>query len=370
MAKKPKAEETKDRFVETLIVGAGPAGLSAARRLQKAHPEMQILVLEAADRSGGKAQSGLHLVNSSSSEAFELLVGEELKPALIRWEKSWLPHSEVKWQGEDWIGELPQWKLYLEGTKKLFFGIPESDIDVPVKTLSPISRLSEITESTEYRWKLESPENTYLCKRVIWAAGLTAFQNAYGKHEAQAFLTANPLFDAKAQDFRGGVAFEIGFVEKATLNEEIPHGTVLGIPLRHNGKRHLILAAFVNDQLLKTLTHVHLDLLTDPKEVLSFQKSLRRAVHSLFTAVDETKISESWVVSTRVGGHSLGSPWVLDAAPEGAIEFVGEESIAATKSGLVDTLAALDSISLVSGINDLPLMTTETTEQREAEVLQ
>ncbi len=355
MAKKNKAElDTTERFVETLVVGAGPAGITAARRLQKSHPEMQILVLEAGDRSGGRAQSGLHLVDANLANSYAILMGESLEPAKIRWEKSWVSSTEVKWEGQDWVADLPQWKLYLEGTKKLFLGLQDSDVEVAVKALSPVSQIARLTYGTEFNWKLETSAHTYHCKRVVWAAGLTAFQNAYGKHEAQEFFEANPSFNPKAQDFRGGVAVDLNFSEAPSFTEEIPTNCVLAIPVKHSGKRYLILAAWANTKQLRTLTHVHLDLLSDPKEIASFQKSIRRGIHALIKDFDEGKCSESWVVSNRVGGHCIGSPWVFALGIPSSLEFVGEESIEAVKNGASDLLGALQSANAISmGANKL-----------------
>ena len=43
--------------LDIIILGAGPAGISAGRYLSKNHPEINYLVFEARDRVGGRAHS-------------------------------------------------------------------------------------------------------------------------------------------------------------------------------------------------------------------------------------------------------------------------------------------------------------------------
>src|SRR4051794_38236518 len=50
-----KAELSASGEVDVAIIGAGAAGLSAARRLLDRRPGLQVLVLEAAARPGGRA---------------------------------------------------------------------------------------------------------------------------------------------------------------------------------------------------------------------------------------------------------------------------------------------------------------------------
>ncbi len=344
-----------ESVLETIIVGAGPSGTLAARKLQERHPSMQILILEAGDRLGGKAHSGLHLLPVSEVPLDRLKTGTELKEARVRWEREWLPASEVKWEDNDWIGQLPQWEMYLQGNKIMYLGMEEAEVDVAVKSLCPISRLSRLEDSTSH-WKLESSKQSFLAKKVIWAAGLTAFQNAVGKLEAQEYLVANPKFQMSAQDFRGGLGLDMLFDVEPQLLAEIPVEHVLAIPIKHGGSRYLCFAALArspeNKFLLKTLTHVHRELLLDPKEVTSLQKSLRRfIIQNLFQENTVIDAQERWVLSHRIGGHTLGSPWLLGAGIKDSLEFVGEEALSAQYRGNQDTLGALDSVNALQDLS-------------------
>lgn len=338
-----------DTLFDCLIVGAGPAGTLAARRQHKPTTEA-ILVLEAGDRLGGKTHSGLHLMDAVQAESFDVLRGPTLKEALIRWERQWVAAAEVDWNDKTWLGKVPQWQRYLTGAKTVFLGMKSSDVEINVESQCPVSQLTEVSDAQSL-WKLETAKQSYLTKKVIWAAGLTAFQNAVGKQEAQEYMVANPQFHAEAQDFRGGLGFEMIFETPPEFLPDVPLEHVLAVPIKHGGTRYLSLAAaFTNPEdgkfYLQSLTHVHQDLLADPKEVMSLQKSLRRfLITNLFGESFDQKIPEKWVVSHRVGGHTLGSPWLLGAGRPGSLEFVGEESIAAQAQDFHDTLGALSSVT-------------------------
>ncbi len=99
--------------------------------------------------------------------------------------------------------------------------------------------------------------------------------------------------------------------------------------------------------VLKTLTHAHQDVLSDPKTVSSFQKALRRGLKTLVKGDLPESLPEKWVVSDRVLGHRLGTPWLLGSAsaPESLV-FVGDESSASMN---LDTLGALDSVERALG---------------------
>jgi hypothetical protein len=97
---------------------------------------------------------------------------------------------------------------------------------------------------------------------------------------------------------------------------------------------------------MKTLTHVHRDILGDPSEVLSFQKSLRRALKALFKEAEGPELidkgAEKWVVSDRVGGHAFGSAWLFGSGVPGSLEFVGDECQASCSKNLQDTSGVLE----------------------------
>ena len=375
--------------VETLVVGAGPSGLLAARQLQSAHPEMQILVLEAEDRTGGRTVAGCHLLDASLSRRFPVLASKEFAPARVRWDRNWIAPEDVKWTDKTWIGQLPQWKSYLRGEKRLLKGLGESDIEVAVKTRSPVRALTRVDDvAGPSRWKLETPDHTYLAQRIVWAAGLTAFQNAFGKHESQDFLVGNPSYQKEAADFVGGISLDLHFKKAPSFETGFDANAVFALPLRHNGALYLILGVVDSDvdggAHVYALAHAHLDVMSDPKEVLSLQKSMRRTLRMILAndskaTVEveaapasaghplETQLSlgasaqeaapaaqavvgptERWCVSSKVGGHLLGSMWVFGAGIDGSLEFVGDETLAAAQDSATDSVAALASVASLS----------------------
>ncbi|MCJ9691710.1 FAD-dependent oxidoreductase, partial [Rhizobium sp. PRIMUS64] len=48
-------DNSKGAEEDVVIIGAGAAGIAAARRLQAIRPDLSILLLEASDRLGGRA---------------------------------------------------------------------------------------------------------------------------------------------------------------------------------------------------------------------------------------------------------------------------------------------------------------------------
>ncbi|HVJ65699.1 MAG TPA: hypothetical protein VM901_10625, partial [Bdellovibrionota bacterium] len=83
---------------------------------------------------------------------------------------------------------------------------------------------------------------------------------------------------------------------------------------------------------VKTLTYVHEDILRDPKESLSLQKSLKRGLKMLFVdqnAVDMQTSSERLIVDQRLLGASRGLTWLLNPQSEIGLEFAGEEAVVA-----------------------------------------
>jgi hypothetical protein len=140
------------------------------------------------------------------------------------------------------------------------------------------------------------------------------------------------------------------------LDIEIPRDTIwedgfrsdgiFALPVRFESKLHLMIGVLHEDGehlLLKTLTHAHQDLLGDPKTVSSFQKALRRGVKALVKGELPDSLPERWVISDRVLGHRLGTPWLFKTpTTDESLIFVGDETDA---SQTLDTLGALDSVA-------------------------
>jgi len=64
---------------------------------------------------------------------------------------------------------------------------------------------------------------------------------------------------------------------------------------------------------------------------------------SLSLAQGLVDTSTRWVVSHHIGGHILGSPWLLADAPAQNIYFIGDETERAFKTGFRDLRGAVDS---------------------------
>jgi hypothetical protein len=335
--------------VEHVIVGAGAAGLFALQTLlEKGVNSKDIVVLESGPHVGGRAKSALHLMDAETSESYPLLTTSLLAPIRIRWEREWVPFSGVKWDSKDWVAHLPQWSCLNNALKTLLLELPQNALlkesEVKFCFQTPVSALDR-SDSGEV-WELSTPSVSYKTPNVYWAAGLKSFQNACGKHEAQKYLVSNESYDSVAADFRGGIGLDLILPKNVEWEEGLEPDAIIGLPLRFEGKLHLIVAVLHEEDsslVLKTLTHTHQDLLSDPKLVSSFQKALRRGLKSLFKNGELPSHSdERWVVSDRVLGHRLGTPWLLNAEHgDKGLLFVGDESSVVKGQ---DTLGAFESV--------------------------
>ncbi len=340
------SKKVSQRDVECLVVGGGPAGIYALQVLRASLESSASLgLLESGPSLGGRSKSALHLIDSDLASPFPVLTGTLLAPPVVRWDRQWISMHDVAWDDKDWVGELPQWQLLSHGLKTLLLEVtlPEPSDETFLRLQSPVNRLEKLPDG---RWELVTPETVYRASRVVWAAGLKSFQNAFGKHEAQAFLVANGDYSSVAADFRGGVGLDIEIPRDTVWEEGFRSDGVFALPVRFESKLHLMIGVLHEDGdhlLLKTLTHAHQDVLSDPKTVASLQKALRRAVKALVKGELPDSLPERWVISDRVLGHRLGTPWLFGNDPEDAsLVFVGDET---QSSSSLDTLGALDSVA-------------------------
>jgi len=383
----------KELVIDTLIVGAGPAGAIEALRSKRANPAESISLCHDDERLLGRATSGLHFINADFeyfSNFPELILSEKtFLPALIRWEKNWVNFNEVEWESEEWVAGLPQWSAYLRGSKKIFrnlsaealscFPAPQKIEDkdqTPAKKSKkssaadteieqtpwvlwsePVSKIERLSETSHYNWSASTANYRILAKRVLWCAGMTAFQNAFGKVEAQSYLTGNPLYQKEAADFLGGIALDIELAAVPQFEEGFNIDAVFALPVRHNSKLSLMIGVVDQDEtsgkvFLRSLTHVHHEVLNDPKELLSFQKSLRRSLKHILTSDSAEafeKAKEKWVVSPKIGAHMLGNPWCFKHSEEDkSLEFLGDQTFAAMSSLQRDILGALQSYKILT----------------------
>lgn len=327
MAKKKveetEAQEARDVEVAVLVVGAGPSGLEAAEQL--AADGIDFLVLESAERTGGGAASGLHLRDAALTENTDTY-GE----ALVRWDRRWVTASQVDWSHKDWAFRAPQWGFYLNGSKAVWSAATPSEGLTPrLRFRCPVNTIAREEGGL---WALSTPKTTYRAPRVIWAAGLTAFQNAFGKIESQRLLAGNPLYVGEAADVRGGVGFDLSLPRLPVFEEGFDTTRLFGLPVRHGGRYYLTIGLVRTTDgdhtEIRTLTHLPPEMLADAKELSSFQKSLRRALKMIAAQGDEEAFAgatERWVVSPRIGGHERGTAWLFGPSQDG-LSFSGDES--------------------------------------------
>lgn len=346
------AKKVQQKDVDCLVVGGGPAGIYAFNLLHASQGESTELgLVESGPGLGGRSKSALHLIDSEIASRYPILTGTLLAPPVVRWDRHWVSMDQVNWKDKDWVGLLPQWNILSQGLKTLLIEVamPTPSEHTFLRVQSPVSRLEVLEDG---KLEVTTPDTIYTAKRVIWSAGLKPFQNAFGKHEAQAFLVANPDYSSVAADFRGGVGLDIDIPRSVVWEEGFKADGVFALPVRFESKLHLMIGVLHEEGdrlILKTLTHAHQDLLSDPKAVSSFQKSLRRSVKALVQGGElPDSLTERWVVSDRVLGHRLGNPWLLQSpASVPALIFVGDET--ATSENL-DTLGALDSVAKSIGL--------------------
>ncbi|NCN27227.1 hypothetical protein GW915_06585 [bacterium] len=308
---------------ETVVVGSGPSGLIELSKIENLD---NVCVLESEDRPLGRlAQGSLHLLKNPKT------IAPDLSSSLIKWEREWVPASGFKFDARLWAQSVPQWQHYI-GESFSFVSEPPVD-EFQLEKIRFSSPVSEV-QVAEDGWTLQSLDAVYNCKKLIWAAGLESFQNAYGKEAARDFQVPNPNYNADARETMGGIALNWSFAEKAPeLNADLPVGNLMLLPVKHNKLYYLAVVTVERAKALhvKSLTYLPDDMLKQPKEILSYQKSLRRVLKSLFVESGDLKHREVMIQSSKLCGHGLGMPWVLADEKEG-IRFVGDEALSAVSS--------------------------------------
>ncbi len=329
--------ESKSERFDHVIVGAGLAGLITFEKLSGSK-----VILEATDTLGGRFSSGLHVMKKAAAQDSKYLkVVEDLEPIKIRWDRAWMDSQGVDWSDSAWKGVyLSTWDHYFSSDLcRVEFNtdsVAELRASDSLRIFEPVVELG--MGEGEGAWLLKGPKSCITTSQVHWCAGLTAFQNAVGKHASQKFLGENMLPSQSDKDFRGGFAINwtipnTGFDGKTELCPEVASGGLFGIPVKHGGVYLLMILhlSVLKSQIeIKTLTYVHEDILRDPKESLSLQKSLKRGVKMLFVdqnAVDMQTSSEKLIVDQRLLGASQGLTWLLAPQSDIGLHFAGEEAL-------------------------------------------
>jgi hypothetical protein len=326
----------EERF-DHVVVGAGLSGLMTFEKLTGTK-----VLLEATDILGGRFSSGLHVMKHSAAEACKFLkIAETLEPIKIRWDREWVSSENVDWIDSAWKGVyLSTWGHYFSDQLcRVEFNldsVSQLSASGALRTFEPVVELG--VGEGEGAWILKGPKTCITTTEVHWCAGLTAFQNAVGKHASQKFLQENDLPSQVEKDFRGGFAINwtipnSGFEGKTELCLDVAQGGLFGIPVKHGGSYLLMilhLSVLKTEIEIKSLTYVHEDVLRDPKESLSLQKSLKRGLKMLFVdqnAVDMQATAEKLIVDQRLLGASRGLTWLLASQPDIGLHFCGEEAL-------------------------------------------
>ncbi len=300
-----------------LIVGCGNRGLSTLAQLLESQnagesTESAIVALEASSRIGGtqfliSRTSEAHV---PSSPIFEVV--RQLPELKIWWEKNWVSPAEVEWTAKDWAFIIPQWQNFFQPLVELKV---KADVTERVKTHVQLETpVSEICFKDEL-WHVRSGEHTFKTKNLHWTLGLKALQSCIGKKEAEEFMEKNSAFQEAARDAEG--------VFVATYPGAQGEAQFVAIPVRHDHKLYLSFVS-IFDGHAECFTFLHSDLLKFPKDLSSFEKSLKRTLkHTLSHYLPEVQTPTVGVFS-EAKGYSMASPWKLKNRADKNIFFVEE----------------------------------------------
>lgn len=300
---------------ENIIIGCGSKGLATLWHLlqEGETAENKVIALEASSRIGG---TQFLISRSAESGNFDSDVYEcsrNLPELKIWWERNWTAPNDVDWNDKDWAYVLPQWQNYFKSVAELKI---KGEILEAVKAFVKLEQpVSEITFE-EGLWKIRSGEKTYQAKKLHWTLGLKALQSCVGKKQAEEYMEKNPHFNEAARDAEG--------VFVANYTGAQGESNFVALPVRHDHKLYLTFVSLHEGQI-ETFTFLHNDILKHPKELSSFEKSIKRTLkHTLSESISELGSSSVGVLS-EAKGYSMASPWKLKHVEQKGIFFVNEE---------------------------------------------
>lgn len=300
---------------ENIIIGCGSKGLATLSKLLDDNPgtENLVIALEASSRIGGTQFLISRTVESGTHNPAIYEVVRELPELKIWWERNWVSPSEVNWSDKDWAYTLPQWQNYFKKTSELKI---KTDV---LESLKPYVLIEKPVSEINYEnglWSIRSGEKLFLTKKLHWTLGLKALQSCVGKKQAEEYMEKNPNFNEAARDAEGVFA--------ANYTGAIGEAKFVALPVRHDHKLYLCFAS-LNEGQVESFTFLHNDILKHPKELSSFEKSIKRTLkHTLSESI--TELSNASVgVLTEAKGYSMASPWKLKHLEQKSIYFVNEE---------------------------------------------
>jgi hypothetical protein len=309
-AKVKKENELHEINIETAFVGLGPATLSYI----KSHPELTtdnnaFIVLESEDTALRRgADSALHLVSANEHSPL-YLTKKHFPKTLVRWEREWVSPEAVDWSDKEWSLVLPQWNFYFEANKNLVEWNKEI---LPPNTeniyfSSPVNQIQH--DPIENHWVLHAPNKIIQAKKVIWGAGIRAFQNAFGKFESQEYFTPNPKFNDDIRENLGGLALNWYFDCDIATVEGFPRDNIWALPVKHDKKYYLCIGVLSHDEnncaQLRTLTYLPDNFIQNPKELSSFHKSLKRSLKAQLERGVAQRIYFATVIAMMPSGRQL-----------------------------------------------------------------
>ncbi len=304
---------------DDIIVGCGSRGLACLwDYLQNASLPVEelsttVLALEASSRIGGTQFLISRIAENGSHNSHLYDVVRALPEIKIWWERTWTSPSDVDWSHKDWAYVLPQWQSFFKASSEVHVKNEVLEaVKAYVKLESPVSEISY----SDGIWHIRSGEKTYLAKKLHWTLGLKALQSCVGKKQAEEYMEKNPHFSEAARDAEGVFVADY----KGATGESL----LVGIPVRHDHKLYLTFAS-LHEGNVESFTFLHSDLLKQPKELSSFEKSIKRTIkHTLANSITELE-NPAMGVFSEAKGYTLASPWRLKNLEDKGIYFLSEE---------------------------------------------
>lgn len=305
-----------EKIFENIVIGCGSKGLATLWKIlqEDDSAENKVVALEASSRLGG---TQFLISRTAESGAFNTDVYESLRtlPELkVWWERAWTSPTDVDWGDKDWAYVLPQWQSYFKSVAELHI---RSEILEAVKAYVQVEKpVSEISFEDGI-WKIRSGDKIFLAKKLHWTLGLKALQSCVGKKQAEEYMEKNPHFNEAARDAEGVFVANYSGAQGETQ--------FVALPVRHDHKLYLSFV-FLHEGQIETFTFLHNDILKQPKELSSFEKSVKRTLkHTLSEFVGEIGNPSVGVLS-EAKGYSMASPWKLKHVEQKKIYFINEEA--------------------------------------------
>lgn len=305
--------------LDLIVVGCGNSGLLSLNKILKENNGANVLGLEASQKIGGAKSLASRLIAKDADVPEFYQVRAELKAPQVWWERQWMSPEQVDWKDSDWAFVLPQWNTFFQELKYVEFN-SESLISLKekIKLESPVAEISKESD----KWIVKSGEKSYRSSELVWSLGLKALQVCLGKKESESFLTPNSQFVAEATDAESMLSLDFKVKGEASFSAEQVGTNFVAVPVRHEHKLYLCFV-YVTADALETFTYLASDFVKQPKDVSSFEKSIKRTLKHVLG--EKMELSTEHIALSEDGRSlALSSRWSLESKPEERIRFVGE----------------------------------------------